>query len=100
MIIVKGEARFAPGEIERLREPLNSWIAEVRGRDGCLSYCYAVDLGDPDMLHVIETWESLEAIDRHMADMGPLMEVLAGAQMLSLKVNAYDATFARTLMGE
>jgi quinol monooxygenase YgiN len=100
MIIVKGEAHFAPGEIERLREPLNGWIEEVRQRDGCLSYCYAADLGNPDILHVIETWRDLEAIDTHMNDMGQLMGVLAGAQMLSLSVKAYTATYSRTLMGD
>jgi quinol monooxygenase YgiN len=38
MIIVKGEARLGNGEMERLRAPLNAWIAEVRQREGCLSF--------------------------------------------------------------
>ncbi len=100
MIIVLGQARFAPGEIERLGDQMNRWIAEVRGRPGCLSYCYAVDLGDPDLLHVIETWRDMDAVDTHMTNMGGIMEILAGAQMLSLSVKAYDGTYVKTLMGE
>ena len=100
MIIVMGQARFATGEVERLRGQLNVWIAEVRQREGCLSYCYAVDLGDPDLLHIVESWRDLAAIDAHMEDMRGVMQVLAGAQMTSLSVKAYDGTYVRTLMGE
>lgn len=100
MIIVTGEARFAPGEIERLQGALQAWIEVVRGRDGCQSYSYAVDLADPDLLHVVETWRDEAAIDAHMADMGGLMAGLAGARMLSLSVKAYEASYLKTLMGE
>jgi len=100
MMIVKGEARFASGEIDRLRGPLNDWIKAACGRHGCLSYSYAVDLADPNVLHVIETWQDEGAIDAHMADMGPLLEILAGAKMLSLRVDAFEARFVKTLMGE
>ena len=100
MIIVVGQARFASGEIERLRGALNEWIEQVRKRPGCLSYCYAVDLGDPDLLHVIETWADEAAIDAHMEDLGGLMNVLAGTQMLSLSVKSYSGAYLKTIMGE
>jgi quinol monooxygenase YgiN len=100
MIIVTGQARFAPGEVERLRGALDAWTREVRRRDGCLSYCYAVDIADPDLVHVIESWRDEAAIDVHMADMGGLMASLAGAKMLSLSVKGYEATYLKTLMGE
>lgn len=100
MIIVTGEARFADGEIERLRGPLNAWVEEVRGRDGCLAYCYGVDLADPNLLHLTEKWRDLAAIEAHMAAMDNVMALLAGANMVSLNVHAYDARFTRTLMGE
>ena len=100
MLIVKGQAQFGPGEVERLREGLNRWIGAVRGRPGCASYNVAVDLGDPDLLHVVECWEDEAAIDTHMSDMGQLMEVLAGADMRALSVKAYQADYLKTLMGE
>lgn len=100
MVIVIGQARFGDGEIERLRGKLNAWIAIARERAGCLSYCYAVDLGDPNLLHVVETWADIGAIDTHMEDMGALMQTLAGADMPSLSVKAYEGAYVRTLMGE
>jgi len=100
VIIVTGSARFGAGEVERLRAPLNAWIDEVRTRDGCQSYCYAVDLGDPDLIHVIETWRDEAAIDVHMGNMTGLMQALEGARMLELSVKAYEARYLKTLMGE
>ena len=100
MIIVVGQARFGEGEIERLRGALNGWIEQVRQEPGCLSYSYAVDLGDPNLLHVIESWADEAALDAHMADLGGLMDALAGAQMLSLSAKAYDGKYVKTLMGE
>jgi quinol monooxygenase YgiN len=100
MIIVTGQARFGAGEIDRLRRGFTAWFEESRRRPGCISYHFAVDVADPDLLHVIEYWDDEASIDAHMTDMGMLMQTLAGAQMLSLKVDAYDARFVKTLMGE
>jgi quinol monooxygenase YgiN len=100
MIIVTGQARFEEGEIERLRPELAAWTQVVRGRDGCESYHYAVDIGDPNLLHVIETWRDEAAIDAHINDMGELMAALGGAKMAALSVAAYEARFVKTLMGD
>lgn len=100
MIIVMGEARFGEGEIERLREPLNRWIEEVRKRDGCIAHSYTVDLGDPNLMHIIHVWRDEQALDAHMADLGPLMPVIAGADMPALGVAAYEARFLKTVMGD
>jgi len=100
MIIVTGQARFGAGEVERLRSALNAWTEVARSRDGCLSYCYGIDMSEPDLVHVIEMWRDEAAIDAHMEDMGPLMDVLAGAQMLSLSVKGYEGRYLKTLMGE
>lgn len=100
MIIVRGTAYFEPGEIERLRPQLNDYVGYVRGLDGCIDYCYGRDLRRPDALHVIEAWRDEAALDAYLADLSRLMDILAGARMERLQVNAYDATFARTILGE
>jgi quinol monooxygenase YgiN len=100
MILVVGEARFGPGEIERMRDGFGRWFEEARRRSGCVSYSFSVDLADPDLLHVVECWKDEAAIDEHMKDMGQLMEVLAGADMRALSVKAYRAEYVKTLMGE
>lgn len=100
MIIVKGEARLGEGEIDRLREPLNAWIAEVRSRDGCLSFSYAVDLGDSTLLQIAQSWRDEAALDAHLAELGPLVHIIAGADIPLLRVEAYEARFVRMVMGD
>ena len=100
MIIVTGTARFAAGEIDRLQGQLAAYVDEVRDRDGCISYSYSRDINDPDVLNIVEQWRDEAAIDAHMANMGALMNALAGAKMEGLSVKAYTAEYQRTLMGE
>ena len=53
MIIVKGEVRFADGEIERLKDAaFAANIAASRAEPGCAEYAYSVDVLDPNLLHV------------------------------------------------
>jgi len=100
MIIVKGEARFGDGEVERLRGPLAAWVREARERDGCLSYRCGIEVSDPDCVFMVATWRDEAALDAHMASLGSLMQALAGAQMLSTNVNAYKAEFLKTTLGD
>ena len=102
MIIVTGEARFGEGEIERLKDAFAANIAATRAEDGCLSYAYAVDLADPNLLHITEQWRDEAAVNAHMAapHMGPLMAALGAAKIEALSVKAYDATYLKTLLGE
>jgi quinol monooxygenase YgiN len=90
MIIVRGTARFGPGELERLRPQLAAYVDDVRRQDGCVDYCYGVDIKDGDCLHVIHAWRNL----------GGLLAVLAGAEMQTPQVNAYDASFLKVVMGD
>lgn len=100
MIIVKGKARFADGEIDRLRPALSAFVEETRASDGCESYHYAIDMIDPDLMHTIESWRDMASKDRHMANLGSLLVALEAAQMECLKVDAYDATFVETVLGD
>jgi quinol monooxygenase YgiN len=101
MIIVKGEVRFGEGEIERLKPVFAANIAATRGEAGCAAYSYAVDLGDPNLLHIAEEWSSEEAIDAHMqaAHMGALFAALGTAKIEATRIDAYEAHFLRNLMG-
>ena len=100
MMIVMGTARMGPGEIDRLQPALAAYIERVRQRDGCISYNYARDLNDPDLLHIIEQWRDDAAIDAHMAQMEDILDVLGGAKIESMNVPAYEAAYKRTLVGE
>ena len=101
MIIVTGEARFGDGEIERLREAFADNIAATRAEEGCLHYAYAVDIADPNLLHISEQWRDEAAVEAHMTapHMGPFMAALGAAKIEALSVKGYRASDWKTLLG-
>lgn len=102
MIIVTGEARFGDGEIARLKDALAANVAATRGEEGCLHYSYAVDIADPNLLHISEQWRDEAAVNAHMKapHMGPLMAALGAAKIEKLSVKSYDASYLKTLLGD
>ena len=101
MIIVTGTARFAGGEIERLKPALAANIAATRAEPGCARYSYSVDLLDPNLLHVAEEWSDEDAVAGHMAapHMAELMAALGSAKLESISINAYEAHFLKNILG-
>jgi len=102
MIIVTGTARFGEGEIERLRGAFATNIEATRAEDGCEHYAYAVDVSDPNLLHISERWRDGSAIEAHMAapHMATFMGVLGKAKIEALSVKMYRADYLKTLLGE
>ncbi len=101
MIFVTGQVRFAAGEIERLTPAFRMNIAATRAEPGCARYAYAVDVDDPNLLHVVEEWSDEEAVNAHMntPHMAELMTALGSAKLEAISINAYEAHFLKTLLG-
>ena len=100
MIIVMGEVRFGEGEIERLKDVLTSNVESSRAEDGCERYAYGVALGDPDLLLISEAWRDQAALDAHSARIPELMAPLADADIKSISIKAYEASFLQNVMGD
>jgi quinol monooxygenase YgiN len=102
MIIVNGIVRFGAGEIDRLREAMARNVDATRAEEGCEHYAYAVDLSDPNLLHVSERWSDEAAIDAHMASphMGALMAEIGASKVESISIKAYESSFLRNVLGE
>jgi len=102
MIIVNGTVRFGAGEIDRLRESMARNVASTRAEEGCEHYAYAVDISDPDLLHVSERWSDEAAIERHMASahMGAFMAEIGASRVEAISIKAYEANFLRNVLGE
>ena len=101
MIIVTGQVRFAEGEIQRLTPAFRTNIEATRAEAGCARYAYAVDVIDPDLLHVVEEWSDEEAVNAHMntPHMAELMTALGSAKIEAISINAYEAHFLKALLG-
>jgi quinol monooxygenase YgiN len=102
MIIVNGTVRFGAGEIERLKGAMARNVEATRAEQGCEHYSYAVDLVEPDLLHVSERWSDEAAIERHMASphMGAFMAQVRASNVEAMSIKAYEATFLRNVLGE
>ena len=102
MIIVNGTVRFGAGEIDRLRDAMARNVEATRAEDGCEHYAYAVDVSDPNLLHVSERWRDDAAIEAHMATphMGAFMAEVGAAKVESMSIKAYQASFLRNVLGE
>lgn len=101
MILVQGYARFEPGEIARLKPELEAMMAASRAEPGCEAYCYAVDLGDSDSITICERWADQAALDAHFETphMARLGAVLGTARIRAIKIDAWEGSFLRTVMG-
>ena len=102
MIIVNGIVRFGAGEIDRLRDAMARNVEATRAEDGCEHYAYAVDISDPDLLHVAERWRDDAAIERHMASphMGAFMAEIGASKVEAISIKAYEASFLRNVLGD
>lgn len=64
MIIVEGTIRVK--DLALARTAMSAMIEASRAEAGCISYSYAVDIIEPNLVHVSERWESREALAAHL----------------------------------
>jgi quinol monooxygenase YgiN len=102
MIIVNGTVRFGSGEIDRLRDSMARNVEATRAEEGCEHYAYAVDISDPNLLHVAERWSDDSAIERHVASshMASFMGEIGASKVEAISIKAYEARFLRNVLGE
>ncbi|WP_379549722.1 putative quinol monooxygenase [Qipengyuania sp. DGS5-3] len=93
MILVTGTVRLPEGGFDKLLPAAKIMMTETRQEDGCVTYAYARDLNDPDLMHVSETWRDREALTAHFET--PHMKVwraaIAEVGLISRDLKAYSA---------
>jgi quinol monooxygenase YgiN len=101
MILVEGQVRLAAGEIDRLADAMRAQIEATRAEEGCELYAFAVDVLDPQTLRISERWTDQAALDAHMKapHMAAFNQALGTARIESVKVDAYQGNFIRTVLG-
>ena len=65
MILVVGQFRLPPAQVEAARPLMERVIAASRAEPGCLAYSYAEDVAEPGLFRVSEAWDSRAALEAH-----------------------------------
>lgn len=100
MIIVEGYVRMEnPGDFEKVRAAAEIQIAASRAEGGCIDYTYALDVLDPQIMRVLERWQSWDALEAHFRE--PHMETwrtaLSDVKFLERSLRAHEVSETRDL---
>ncbi|CAN5322942.1 putative quinol monooxygenase [soil metagenome] len=67
MVIIMGTVRIPPQNLILAREAMTAMVEASRADAGCISYGYAQDVFEPDLIRVSEVWKDQAAVDFHFA---------------------------------
>jgi quinol monooxygenase YgiN len=100
MIIVEGYVRMEhAGDFEKVRAAAEAQIAASQAEEGCIDYTYALDVLNPQIMRVLERWQSWDALETHFKapHMEAWREVLAGVKFLERSLRAHEVAQTRDL---
>ncbi|MBG51618.1 MAG: antibiotic biosynthesis monooxygenase [Alphaproteobacteria bacterium] len=99
MIIVNGKIETGTAEdIERVSAALRARMERTRQEPGCIDYSFAIEVGAPNVMHVLEKWESEDALNTHLqVPDEAFSQAIATANVKSASIIAYTATGERVL---
>ena len=92
MIVIKGAIRIKPDAREAAIAAGNAVSEASEAEAGCVSYRFAFDTREPDLVHLFEVWESDDALSAHSIEphftefMAKVPDLVAGA----VDVTRYD----------
>ncbi|MGY1840166.1 MULTISPECIES: putative quinol monooxygenase [unclassified Modestobacter] len=66
MLVVHSSASAAPGRRDELVAAARAMAAQTRLDQGCLSYSFAADLDDANLVRGVEVWADAAALEAHM----------------------------------
>ena len=74
-------------------------IEASRAEDGCLAYCFYVDITETRRFRIYEEWESEEALQAHFATshMAEFREAMKGFRVTSQKIMKYEVNSVQAL---
>ena len=100
MIIVEGFVRMeSANDFEKVRAAAEAQIAASRAEGGCIDYTYALDVLDPQIMRVLERWQSWEALESHFKEphMDAWRTALADVKFLKRSLRAHEIKETRDL---
>lgn len=100
MLIIEGWLKLASGQFDGVAEAARTMVAETLKEEGCLSYAFARDINDPDLIRIAERWESAEALAAHgqSAHMAAFNAAMGGVQREGGELWLYSGEAVRRLI--
>lgn len=92
MIQINGTITLSPGDIDKARDALSTMMEKSQAEDGCLDYCFAQHVGEPDTLILFERWRDQAALQAHMASahMAEFQQSMAANPPLARELRIYE----------
>ena len=67
MIVIGVTLHVPSDEFEAFRPAIEALITASRAEPGVMSYSFAIDVVDPELIRIFEIYTDRAALDRHMA---------------------------------
>ncbi len=102
MIIISGTLDLTDGaKRDEAHGAVLDLMRATRKEAGCIHYAFSADVEDPARFHIIEHWESEEALKTHFgaSHMATFQAALGGLGVKGLDVQRYDIAAVRPVFG-
>jgi len=98
-VIVAGTVRVPPEQLAALRPHQLAMLAASRAEDGCLTYSYGEDVGEPGLIRVFELWRDQAALEAHFkaAHMAAWRAACAEHGVFDRRLALYEVAAERAL---
>ena len=92
MIIVLATIESTVGDIDALRETIIALEVATRKEPGNISYSFNIQVADPNVLQIVESWETLDALAYHLTTphVADFSAAMANHPPKSMVAKAYD----------
>ena len=97
MVIVGGSFELEPGDRDEFLASRVDMIRASRAEPGCIEYTFSADPLDPRRVVLFERWESQDALDAHLANLGARADSPRGVAPLTSSIAIYDVVGERRL---
>lgn len=100
MLLIEGWLKLASGEFAKVREQAIAMVVATNQEEGCIHYCFAQDIADPDLVRISERWASQEALAAHSASahMAEFNKAMGSVKREGADLRLYSAEELRKLM--
>jgi len=98
-ITIAGQITVRAEDQDRLVNVLRHHVPEVRRKEGCLAYSFAVDVLEPGVIRMSELWRDLPSLERHLTsdEFQDTLKQLADIEFIDRRVHRFDISGASAI---